>query len=82
MQADEHAGEQAAGGDPGELWTTGRAARELRDLGVSTKVVRAMVDAGELPGVQRGKEKWRKIRAADVRALGDRLRRERDRYAK
>lgn len=50
-----------------ELWTTGRAAAYLKDLGINRRQVSRMLDAGELEGIQLGGGKWRKVRAASVR---------------
>ena len=52
-----------------ELWTTGQAAAYLKDLGIKPRQVARMVSSGDLPGVQLGAGKWRRVRAADVRAL-------------
>lgn len=51
-----------------EVWTTGQAAAYLKDLGVNRRQVYRMVEAGELPAIQRGGHKWHRIPARAVRA--------------
>ncbi len=59
--------------DNDELWTTGRTAEYLRDLGISRRQVSAMLDSGELAGVRRAPRKWGKVWASSARAYRARL---------
>ncbi len=56
-------------GEDEELWTTGQAAAFLRDLGITRRQVVRLISEGVIPAFQVGTGKWRRVRAADVRAF-------------
>lgn len=51
-----------------ETWTTGQAAAYLKDLGVSRRKVRQLVDAGKLDAVQTEPGEWARIYIESVKA--------------
>ncbi len=59
--------------DGDELWSTGRAAEELRVVGIGRRRVSRLVDSGELVGVQSGSGSWRWVKASSVRRYKARM---------
>lgn len=55
------------GPEAGELWTCGRVAEHI-GMGVTARMVRRMVDEGELPGLRPGRGRWRRIPAEAAEA--------------